>query len=395
MKQQLHKKFSHGQSFLVNEWLSIPFLQLLQTRLSINFFLKKLISPFAKSSQRKLSKSTYANLAHIFYTAVILILITAPTFAKSSQDSKPIEKSAAIDENQATKNLSLEKSAITPLETDPSKAEVDKQDKSSIVKGIKNEIGKIIGLKDSNSKKTSDEAKITTDSIKDSIDNLFFNETHKSLMFHEKQNSNIQQALKAFKSGQVFIPDGYQPKVEEETLATDPEDVSGLSFLHLSTIVYLGPKSWTLWINDKKYSHTKNDPTKEIYIAKIDANSAKILWRLPQSKYKILTGKKTLSPEDLAKVSEGVVKRQFLLMPNQSYNLATDEVSEGLIRGSSAVSSSLEGGGNKDNPNPLAGQPFLSDVGTSKSGSDPNLKSNIEGKIRDLVTTKDEKGQSQ
>jgi len=194
---------------------------------------------------------------------------------------------------------------------------------SNIINNPSNEINKKIET--ANSK-----TPISASSIKKSIEDLFSNTKMQSLMFGDSDISNIDKAIEAFQNNQIFELEGgeenQEKSITEEEKKLEQENVK--AYIFLSSILYFGNDSWSLWINDKKYTAKNNKPDSELYFKSVEKDKVNIIWKLSVSKWKILSG---LRSESLApKInSNNQVEIDFVLQPNQTFILNSNKVVNG------------------------------------------------------------------
>ena len=184
-----------------------------------------------------------------------------------------------------------------------------------------------------------------TNQIKNSLESILLNKKATSLMFDDEQNDNIDRAIESLKNNQLFIPeDGLKngdsdknlteeekkKKAEEAKNKEDEKksEENEKSYIYLASIIYFTPSDWVLWINDQKITSETNGKNKEIYVKAIKRDSAKLLWRMSVSKWKILSGRQ--SEEFAPKINkDNQVEVEFELHPNQTFILSTANVVEG------------------------------------------------------------------
>ena len=194
---------------------------------------------------------------------------------------------------------------------------------SNIINNPSNEINKKIET--ANSK-----TPISASYIKKSIEDLFSNTKIQSLMFSDTDISNIDKAIEAFQNNQIFELDGgeenQEKSITEEEKKLEQENVK--AYIFLSSILYFGNDSWSLWINDKKYTAKNNKLDSELYFKSVEKDRVNIIWKLSVSKWKILSG---LRSESLApKInSNNQVEIDFVLQPNQTFILNSNKVVNG------------------------------------------------------------------
>ena len=171
---------------------------------------------------------------------------------------------------------------------------------------------------------------ISASSIKKSIEDLFSGTKLQSLMFSETDASNIDKAIEAFQNNQIFELEGEaenpEKSVSEEAKKLEQENVK--AYIFLSSILYFSNDSWSLWINDKKYTAKNNKAENELYFKSVDRDKVNIIWKLSVSKWKILSG---LRSESLApKINtNNQVEIDFTLQPNQTFILSSNKVVNG------------------------------------------------------------------
>jgi len=194
---------------------------------------------------------------------------------------------------------------------------------SNIINNPSNEINKKIET-------ASNKTPISASYIKKSIEDLFSNIKIQSLMFSDTDISNIDKAIEAFQNNQIFELEGgeenQEKSITEEEKKLEQENVK--AYIFLSSILYFGNDSWSLWINDKKYTAKNNKPDSELYFKSVEKDKVNIIWKLSVSKWKILSG---LRSESLApKInSNNQVEIDFVLQPNQTFILNSNKVVNG------------------------------------------------------------------
>jgi hypothetical protein len=177
---------------------------------------------------------------------------------------------------------------------------------------------------------------VSASSIKKSIEDLFSSKKIKSLMFSDTDYSNIDRAIESFQNNQVFELESEEEKSfgDEKVAGEDDkksEQDNVKSYIYLSSVLYFGENSWSLWINDKKYTSKNNIPDSEMYFKKVSKDKVNIIWKLSISKWKILSG---LRSESLApKInSNNQVEIDFVLQPNQTFILSSNKVVAGRAK---------------------------------------------------------------
>jgi len=177
---------------------------------------------------------------------------------------------------------------------------------------------------------------VSASSIKKSIEDLFSSKKIKSLMFSDTDYSNIDRAIESFQNNQVFELESEEEKsssdekaVGEDVKKAEQDNVK--SYIYLSSVLYFNENSWSLWINDKKYTSKNNIPDSEMYFKKVSKDKVNIIWKLSVSKWKILSG---LRSESLApKInSNNQVEIDFVLQPNQTFILSSNKVVAGRAK---------------------------------------------------------------
>lgn len=140
-----------------------------------------------------------------------------------------------------------------------------------------------------------------------------------SLMFDEKEISDVEKAVDSFKNGQLYSPES--DKSGEEI------DPNRKSYAFLASIMYIDKNYWSVWINNKKITSNENYVTNELYIESISKEKVSVVWTMSPTKWKILLGLN--SEEEVAVNAANQVVTKFQLKPNQSYLLAAKTVIEG------------------------------------------------------------------
>ena len=181
------------------------------------------------------------------------------------------------------------------------------------------------------------ETPISSNSIKNALDDIFSPSKLKSIMYDEEQFSNLEKAIEALRNNQSFVPEGEEiskqtaedaKKQEEEIKKLEGTEENVKSYVFLSSIMYFSEKQWSLWINDKKFLATANSNENELYFKNVSQDKVNIVWRLSISKWKILSAKK--SEEYAPKINENnQVEVEFSLKPNQTFILGSNKVVDG------------------------------------------------------------------
>ena len=181
------------------------------------------------------------------------------------------------------------------------------------------------------------ETPISSNSIKNALDDIFSPSKLKSIMYDEEQFSNLEKAIEALRNNQSFVPEGEEinkqsaedaKKQEEEIKKLEGSEENVKSYVFLSSIMYFSEKQWSLWINDKKFLANANSSENELYFKNVTQDQVNIVWRLSISKWKILSGKK--SEEYAPKINENnQVEVEFSLKPNQTFILGSNKVVDG------------------------------------------------------------------
>lgn len=185
--------------------------------------------------------------------------------------------------------------------------------------------------------KDTEAPKLSSDSIKKALDDIFSPSKLKSLMYDEEQFNNLEKAIEAMRNNQSFVPEGEEAqkqsdenakKQDEELKKLESSEDNVKSYVFLSSIMYFSEKQWSLWINDKKFMANSNSIENELYFKNISQDKATIVWKLSISKWKILSGKK--SEEYAPKINENnQVEVEFTLKPNQTFILGLNKVVDG------------------------------------------------------------------
>jgi hypothetical protein len=184
------------------------------------------------------------------------------------------------------------------------------------------------------------------DQAKDGLANILLgNGKPASLMFDDQESGNLDRAIDSFKNNQAYSPEDAESdgtvnasaneddkkKLEEAERLRKAEELKNQenekSYIYLASVIYFNPKDWIVWINEKKITSKTNDPKKELFVESIRKDSAKILWKLSLSKWKIISGRKE---EFAPKInSENQIEISFELRPNQTFVLSSNKVVEG------------------------------------------------------------------
>lgn len=185
--------------------------------------------------------------------------------------------------------------------------------------------------------KVTSETPLSTNSIKNALDDIFSPSKLKSIMYDDEQFTNIEKAIEAMRNNQAFTPEGDEitkqsaedaKKQADEIKKLESSEENVKSYVFLSSIMFFGEKQWSLWINDKKFIAASNSSENELYFKNITQDKATIVWRLSISKWKILSGKK--SEEYAPKINENnQVEVEFSLKPNQTFILGSNKVVDG------------------------------------------------------------------
>ena len=184
------------------------------------------------------------------------------------------------------------------------------------------------------------------DQAKDGLANILLgNGKPTSLMFDDQESGNLDRAIDSFKNNQAYSPEDTESdgaanasaneddkkKLEEAERLRKAEELKNQenekSYIYLASVIYFNPKDWIVWINEKKITSKTNDPKKELFVESIRKDSAKILWKLSLSKWKIISGRKE---EFAPKINaENQIEIRFELKPNQTFVLSSNKVVEG------------------------------------------------------------------
>ena len=184
------------------------------------------------------------------------------------------------------------------------------------------------------------------DQAKDGLANILLgNGKPTSLMFDDQESGNLDRAIDSFKNNQAYSPEDAESdgtanasaneddkkKLEEAERLRKAEELKNQenekSYIYLASVIYFNPKDWIVWINEKKITSKTNDPKKELFVESIRKDSAKILWKLNLSKWKIISGRKE---EFAPKINaENQIEIRFELKPNQTFVLSSNKVVEG------------------------------------------------------------------
>ncbi len=168
------------------------------------------------------------------------------------------------------------------------------------------------------------------DNLQNDVAGLLLGTKAVSLMFNDKESADIERAVNALKNHQTYVPeDGFSDK--KSATAIDQKDLDELnkkSHIYLASIMYYNPKSWAVWINDKKITSDDNKSSKEIYLKSVEKDKVSVLWSVSPTKLRVLLGK---GADDLNfKLNDvGQIEVKFSLKPNQSFILGSNTVVEG------------------------------------------------------------------
>lgn len=148
----------------------------------------------------------------------------------------------------------------------------------------------------------------------------------KSLMFDDKELSNIDRAIDSYRNKQTFSvkEDGALKKEEVKEVVKENEK----SYIYLASIIYYSDKEWALWIDSTKITSDDNQAGKELFVKEIYQDRARIVWSLSASKWRILSNASSeKSPPKLN--SKNIVEIEFTLKPNQTFILSSGKIAEG------------------------------------------------------------------
>lgn len=150
------------------------------------------------------------------------------------------------------------------------------------------------------------------------------------LMLSPKEHTNLEKALSSLINNVEYVGESLESISDESDMALEKEEEKNeKSYIYLASLLYFGPNSWVVWINDRKITSDENDPEKEFYIKHINRNSVDLVWTLGITKWKIITGKnEDQMPE---KNDKNQIINSFTLRPNQTYVLADHNVVEGKV----------------------------------------------------------------
>jgi hypothetical protein len=194
------------------------------------------------------------------------------------------------------------------------------------------------------SKKVENSQIINSSSNKESISDLLLGNAPSSLMFDEDQSSDIDRAVDSFLNNQSYVPDQQdlqliqdEKALEEARLRAEEEQARNeKSYLYLSSILYLSPKTWIVWIGSQKITSESNNESRELFVKEISKNKVKILWKLSISKWKIITGKR--NDDELPQTNENnQIETVLELRPNQTFMLNENRVVEGKASARSSI----------------------------------------------------------
>lgn len=147
-----------------------------------------------------------------------------------------------------------------------------------------------------------------------------------SLMYDDDELSDIDSVIESLKNDQVYVP---ADKVGDSKRPVDDKG-NIKSYIYLGSIIYFGPKNWTVWIDNRKINCDDNKNDNELYLTLVTNSDVSVLWTMSISKWKILSGKKN---EKLAPKINGnnQVEIRFTLKTNQTYILTADKIADGFL----------------------------------------------------------------
>jgi hypothetical protein len=147
----------------------------------------------------------------------------------------------------------------------------------------------------------------------------------KSLMLNKEEIIGLRAATESLKNNTEYTDQGLTDI--SNPAAKQPEE-SSLSFVYLSSILYISKDVWAVWVNGNKITSKTNNLEDEFYIKEANKDTILITWSLGLTKWKILT-----NSGDEAEIPElnqdNKIIYEFKLSPNQTYVLKTQAIIEG------------------------------------------------------------------
>jgi len=195
---------------------------------------------------------------------------------------------------------------------------------------------------DSFSKLLQDLESDTADQSPDSFDinNLWSRQSVMLLPAEVKTfNAAIRRYLK-LKEQPVVIVEETEP--EEEVVEDKTPPVGKYPFIALSSIMYVSPNNWAVWINGKRYTPMKTEPLAGITIESLTKNNVRLRWKRaipsPQTSRNRNTPEEVIT-EDFSKADsasgkiERIDGRTYIitLSPNQAFITQDFEIHEGRV----------------------------------------------------------------
>jgi hypothetical protein len=195
---------------------------------------------------------------------------------------------------------------------------------------------KIVPTKSDNNKVASAEVVIlgskTTIISNNSLANMLLGNKITSLMFSDKENSNIERAVESLKNNQVYSPGEDRGenklKAEAEKKKTEEKTENEKSYIYLASIIHFTAKDWVVWVNEQKITPASNKKEKELYVTSVNKDKVSIRWTISVSKWKILSGAKLDAPAPPVNEDNKIVVN-FDLKQNQTFILSANSVVEG------------------------------------------------------------------
>lgn len=150
-----------------------------------------------------------------------------------------------------------------------------------------------------------------------------------SLMYSPEEIIKINSAIEAYKNNEILVIDEEERGGEKQKKPEEKIEVNSRAYVYLGSILYNSPKSWSIWINDKKISYHNNNTQNELYIKSISKDSVDIVWLMSISKWKILVNK--IFSVDMPVNENNQVEFNFSLSFNQTYMLNGEKIVEGRV----------------------------------------------------------------
>lgn len=165
------------------------------------------------------------------------------------------------------------------------------------------------------------------------IESILMGKKSTSLMFDNTQMDNINNAIVHFKNNESYVP----PLLPEDSISTSAGDekmerpANMISqYLRLDSIMFRDDKNWAVWLNSKKITKETNLKKNEFYIASVNKDFVKVVWKISLSKWEIIKGteKKSKFP---VKLTDSYAQLDIVIKPNQTFVLKDRKIYEGDV----------------------------------------------------------------